>query len=92
MQLATDLGELAGQKVKSNLPELPNTIFMAVIRWVLDGNDNVRSPTQLQAPYTDVKHWKELIDFTNKNGCPKEPYILTSKFQCTLEQDKSEQV
>lgn len=44
--------------------------------------------TQLQISYTDLRHWEELIDFNNKNAGPKEPYILTSMFMCTLEQDQ----
>jgi len=59
---------------------------MVVICRVSNGNDFVLSPNQLQAAYTDVRHWDELIDFINKNGRPSEPYILTSKFKCTLEQ------
>jgi hypothetical protein len=35
-----------------------------------------------------VRHWEELIDFINKNGRPKEPYILTLRFKCTLEKDE----
>jgi len=59
---------------------------MVVICRVWNGNDIVLSPIQLQAPFTDVRHWDELIDFINKNGRPTEPYILTSKFKCTLEE------
>ena len=83
---ATDLGECTSNKARSNLPELPNTTFMVVICRVSNGNDIVLSPNQLQAAYTDVRHWDELIDFIIKNGRPTEPYILTSKFKCTLEQ------
>ena len=81
----TDLGERAGNKVRSTLPELPNTLFIVVICWVSNGKDMVLAPKQLQASYTDVRHWEELIDFINKNGGPKEPYILTSKLKSTLE-------
>jgi len=59
---------------------------MVVICQMSNGNDNVLSPNQLQAAYTDVRHWEELIDFINKDGRPTEPYILASKFKCTLEQ------
>jgi len=45
----------------------------------------------LQASYTDVRHWEELVDLIDKNGSPKEPYILTSMFKCTLEQDELEE-
>jgi hypothetical protein len=85
---ATDLGERASKKARSNLPELPNTTFMVVICRVSNGKDIVLSPNQLQAAYTDVRHWEELIDFINKNGRPKEPYTLTSRFKCTLEKDE----
>ena len=56
---------------------------MVVICRVSNVKDIVLSPNQLQAAYTDVRHWEELIDFINKNGCPKEPYTLTSTFKCT---------
>jgi len=59
---------------------------MVVICRVSNGNDIVLSPNQLQAAYTDVRHWDELIDIININGRPTEPYILTSMFKCTLEQ------
>ena len=51
----------------------------------------VLAPKQLQASYTDVRHWEELVDFINKISGPKEPYIFTSMFKCTLEQDKLEE-
>jgi len=56
---------------------------MVVICRVSNVKDIVLSPNQLQAAYTDVRHWEELIDFINKNGRPKEPYTLTSRFKCT---------
>jgi len=59
---------------------------MVVICRVSNGNYIVLSPNQLQASYTDVRHWDELIDFINKYGRPTVPYILRSKFKCTLEQ------
>jgi len=61
---------------------------MVVIRWVLNGKDMVLAPKQLQASYTDVRDRKELIDFINKNGGPKELYIMTSMCKCTLEQNE----
>jgi hypothetical protein len=76
-----------GKKARSNFSELPNTMFMVVIRWVSNGKDLALAPKQLQASYTDVRHWEQLIDFINKNRGPKEPYIMTSMFKCTLEQD-----
>jgi len=54
---ATDLGERAGKMVRSNLPELPNTTFMVMIHWVLNGQDMFLALKQLQASYTNVRHW-----------------------------------
>jgi len=88
---ATDLGECVGNNAKSNLPELPNITFMVIIHWVLNGNDLVLVPKQLQASYPDVRRWEELVDFINKNSGLKEPYILTSMFKCSLEQDELEE-
>ena len=51
----------------------------------------VLAPKQLHASYRDVRNWEELIDFIYKNGCPKKPYIMTSMFKCTLEQDELEE-
>jgi len=90
MRPATYLGERANKKARSNLPELPNTMFMVVISWVSNGKDMVLAPKQLQASYTDVRHCEELIDFIDQKGGLKEPYIMTSMFKCTLEQDELE--
>jgi hypothetical protein len=46
---------------------------------------------QLQASYTDVRHWEEFVDFFNQNGGPKEPYIVTSIFKFPLEHNKLEE-
>jgi hypothetical protein len=81
----TDVGKRVGKKARSDFSELPNTMFMVVIRLVSNGKDMVLAPKQLQALYTDVRHWEQLIDFINKNRGPKEPYIMTSMFKCTLE-------
>ena len=62
-----------------------------MIHWMSNGKDMVLAPKQLNASYTDVRHWEELIDFINKYDCLKEPYILRSMFKCTLEQDESKQ-
>jgi len=62
-----------------------------MIHWVWNGKDFVIAPKQLQASYTDVRHWEELLDFINKNGGLKEPYSLRSMFKCTLEQDELEE-
>ena len=59
-------------------------MFMVVICRMLNGNNIILSPNQPQAAYNDVRHWDKLIDFINKNGRLTEPYILTSKFKCTL--------
>jgi len=91
MRPATDLGERRSKKVISNLPALPNTMLMVVICRVSNGNDIVLSPNQLQAAYTDVRHWEELIDFINNNEGWSEPYILTPKFKCMLEQAELEE-
>jgi hypothetical protein len=76
MRSATDLGECGSKKARSNLPELPNATFMVVICRMTNGKDIVLSPNQLQAAYTNVLHWEELINFNNKNGHWKEPYTL----------------
>jgi hypothetical protein len=44
MRPAMDLGECTGEKGKSNLPALPNTTFMVVIRWVSNAKDMVLAP------------------------------------------------
>jgi len=84
-RLATDLGKHVTKEATSNLPKLPHSTFMVVIRWVSNGKDMVQPPKQLQASYTNVRHWEQLIDYINKYGGPKEPYILTSMIICTLE-------
>jgi len=61
---------------------------MVVICCVLNGKDMVLAPKQLQALYTDVRHWEELIDFIDTNGGPQQPYIPTSMFKCISEQDE----
>jgi hypothetical protein len=91
MRPATDLGEHTGNKARSNLLELPNTTFTVMIHWVSNGKDMILGPKQLQPLYTDVGHWEELLDFIDKNGSLKEPYILRSMFKCTLEQDELEE-
>jgi hypothetical protein len=53
---ATDLGERADTQARRNLPELPTTIVMVMIHWVLNGKDIVLAPKPLQASYTDVRH------------------------------------
>jgi hypothetical protein len=85
---ATDVGERAGKKARGNLPELPNTTFMVVIRRVPNGDNDQTSSMQLQALYTDVRHWEELIDFIEQNCSPKEPYSLTAIYKCNLTQEE----
>jgi hypothetical protein len=85
---ATDLGERAGKKARGNVPELPNSTFMVVIRQVPNGNNDPTSSMQFQALYTDVRHWEELIDFIEKNCGPKEPYCLTALYKCNLTQEE----
>jgi hypothetical protein len=70
---ATDIGKYAGQKVRSNLPELPNTMFTDMIHRVLNGKNMVLATKPLEASYTDVRHWEESVEFIDKNGSPKEP-------------------
>jgi hypothetical protein len=40
----------------------------------------------LQASYTDVRHWEELIDFIEHNCSPKEPYSPPAIYKCNLTQ------
>jgi hypothetical protein len=88
MRPATDLGECTGEKARGNVPELPNTTCMVVIRRALNGNIDPTSSMQFQASYTDVRHWEELINFFEKNCCPKEPYCLTALYKCNLRQEE----
>ena len=88
MRPATDLGERAGKKASGNVPELPNTTFMVVIREVPNGDNDPTSSIQFQASYTDVRHWEELIDFVEKNCGPKKPYHLTALYKCNLTQEE----
>jgi hypothetical protein len=48
----------------------------------------IQAAKPLQALYTDVRYWEELVDSINQNGGLKEPYVLTSRFKCTLQQDQ----
>jgi len=87
-RLVTEMGERVGKKVRSPIPELPNTTFTVVIHWVSNGKDTALAPKQLQALYTDVRHWEELNDIIDQNGGPNEPSFPTSIFNCTSQQDK----
>jgi hypothetical protein len=60
-------------------------IFMLMIHWVSNAQDVVLPPKQLEASYTDVRHWDELVDFIDNNGGSKEPFIPRSMFKCILE-------
>ena len=73
----TDFGERAGKTARGNLPELPNTTFMVVIRRLSNGNNDQTSSMQLQASYSDVRHSEELIDFLENPCRAIEPYCLT---------------
>ena len=41
---ATDFGDRVGKEARSNLPELPNTIFTVIIHWVSNVKDMVMPP------------------------------------------------
>jgi len=79
------LSERASNKVRSNLPKLPNATFMVVIHWVSNGKDMVQALKQFQASYTNVTLWEERIDSIDKKKGKREPFIATSKFKCTLD-------
>jgi hypothetical protein len=87
-QPATDLEERAGKIASINIPVLPNTTFMVVIRRVPNGNNDPTSSMPLQASYTGVKYWEELIDFIDKNCGLKESYCLTTIYKCNLMQEE----
>jgi hypothetical protein len=67
------LGERTTNMARRNPSELPITTFPVVICWVSNSYNIVQSSNQLQAVYTNVRDWEELIDFINKNGRLKEP-------------------
>jgi len=48
-------------------------MFMVEIACVLNRNNDQTASMQLQALYTDVMHWDEMIDFIKENCDPKEP-------------------
>jgi hypothetical protein len=83
-----DLGERVCKKARGNLPELPNITFMIVIRRVPNGDSDQTSSMQLQALYTDVRNWEELIDFIEQNCSSKDPYSLTAISKCNLMQEE----
>jgi len=83
-----DLGERAGHNVRSNVPELGNTTFIVVMCWARNGNNDQPSSNQLQAFYTDMRHWEEWLDFIEKDCCPKEPDCLTAIYKCNLTQEE----
>jgi len=87
-QTATDLAECACKTATGNLPEIPNTTFIIVIRRVPNGNNDQTSSNQLQVSFTDVRHWEELIDFIEQNCSPKEPYCPTAISKCNLTQEE----
>jgi len=85
---ATDLEERKGKNTSGNLPQLPNTTFMVVIRRVANGINAQTTSMQLQSSYTDVRHWEELSDFIEQNCGPKELYCLTAIYKCNLMQEE----
>jgi len=85
---ATAFGEHAGTQARGHVTEIPNTTFMVVIRRVPNGNNDQTSSNQLQAWYTDVRHWEELIDCIKNNCGLKEPYCLTAIYRCNLTQEE----
>ena len=87
-ELATDLAKHSGKNGRGYLPVLPNTTSMVVIRQVPNDNNDQTSSNQLQAWYTDVRHWEELSDFIKQNCSPKEPYCLTAMYKCHLTQEE----
>jgi hypothetical protein len=62
-----------------------------MIHWLSNGKDIVLASKQHQASCTNARHWEELVDFIDKDGGPKEPYIVRSMFKCILEQDELEE-
>ena len=73
---------------RGNLPELADTTFIVVIRRLLNGNNDQTSSNHLQASYTDVRNWEELIDFIEQDCSPNEPYCLTAIYKCSLTQEE----
>jgi hypothetical protein len=51
---------------------------------VVDGNNDEASCNELQASYTNVRHWEELIDFIKQNCSPKELHYWTAICQCNF--------
>jgi hypothetical protein len=74
-----------GNTATGNLPGMQNTTFMVVFRRLPNGNNDHTSSMQLQALYTDLTHWAELIDFVEQNCNPEEPYSLTAIIQMQLD-------
>jgi hypothetical protein len=58
---------------------------------VSNGKDLVLAREQLQASYSDIRHFEEFVNFIDNNRGPNEPYILRSMFKCTLEQNELEE-
>lgn len=80
-----------GIKARINNPELANTTFTVMIRWVSNSKGVVLFTKQLQALNTEARQCEEWVDFINKTSSPKEQYIVTSMFMCTLEQQEWEE-
>jgi len=60
---------------------------MVVIHREPNGTNDQTSSMQLQASYSDLEHWEELIDFIEHNCSLKEPYCLTAINKCNLTQE-----
>jgi hypothetical protein len=90
MRIAPDFGKHAGKTATGNLSLLAITTLMVMIHWVSNGKNFVLAPKPLHALCIYVRHLEDLVDLSNKHCGLKEPYILTSMFQCTLEQEDLE--
>jgi len=61
---------------------------MVVIHRVPNDYNDQTLIIQLQASYTDVRHWEEPIDFIEKNCYPTEQYSLAAIYKCNLTQEE----
>jgi len=88
MRPVTDFRLRRGNIARCDLPALRNTSSIVVIRWVLNGNSDQTSSMQLQALYTNLRHWEELIDFIQKKCGRKEPCCVTAIYKCILAREE----
>jgi len=82
-----DFGDCPGKNALGNLANLPNTTCTVVIHHVLNSDNHQTSGKQLQALYTDMRYWEELINLIKNNCDPKEPYYLIAVYKCTFQQE-----